>query len=603
MKLRHQGIVGLALLILAAWAMLAFAQDTLIFKDGTVLRGNVMKNGREYWVELPNGSSRTVKEEDVKSFEKGAPAPKPAPATSLPAATQPGAGTARTATTRPVATRPAAPRIPAPIKGLTFGQTRMKAEGCLLPKPAATLWQKYMTNNPEATDIEQAKKELEKWQKLVDQHAEKVDHRWINGEQRKALVEKATPLMIEGEKMLAADRSLVAIQKYEEALKIYPNAYPALDLLGFMKYEMGKFDEAAPYYARCLALRPEYPVALNNAGVVQCRMNQWLGGVEKIHLAAQARDEKVTAINLVKAIRTMPSDLRYNPMLKPAVEAATLFYNAYKMEKITDWNATPFLMFSPDLRREDSTPDPNAVPGLLGNGSGFIIQEDGLILTNRHVADPSYGHEAPAEEPNSADSLDSKPKIRLVAMLSDGSSVPAEVVSFSKDMDLALLKLNPKTPMKFPTIGLSGTGKPAEGATCYAIGFPLASRLGMQLKVTQGIISGSSAGPNGVDILVDAKVNPGNSGGPLLDKFGQAIGVVSMKSANRNFEDSYGMAISMGHARKFLEENKVTPPAVAPGSPLSSEDVVAKVKTATVCVMIFSGPPPKVLPTTTKPAE
>ncbi|MEI8196660.1 MAG: trypsin-like peptidase domain-containing protein, partial [Phycisphaerae bacterium] len=534
MKIRHQGIVGLALLMLAAWVVLAFAQDTLTLKDGTVLRGSVMKNGSEYFIELPSGATRTVKEDDVKSFEKGAkaPTPTPVPATSRPAATQPGGG--GMSTTNPATTRPALPRIPGPPKGLTFGQTRMKADQYLMPKPAARLWQTYINNNPTATDLEQAKSELTKWQKLIDQGAEKIDGKWIGGDQRKALVDKANALMSEGEKLFEADRSLMAIQKYEEAVKVYPNAYLALDFLGYMRYEMGKIDDAAQYYARCLALRPDSPAALNNAGVVQCRMNQWLAGVQKLHQSAQAKDDKYSALNLVKAVRSMPADLRYNPALKPAVEAANLLHMAYKMEKITDWNALPYLMIRPDPRRLDenggSEPPPSS--GMLGNGSGFIIQEDGLILTNRHVADPSFGHEPPPEDPTGAPPAE-KTVVRLMVKLSDGSMVPAEVVKVSEKLDLALLKLQPKTPVKYPTISLSSAATPPEGATCYVLGFPLASRLGMALKVTQGIISGAATrAPNGVDILVDAKVNPGNSGGPLLDKFGQAIGVVSMKSAN-----------------------------------------------------------------------
>jgi hypothetical protein len=62
--------------------------------------------------------------------------------------------------------------------------------------------------------------------------------------------------------------------------------------------------------------------------------------------------------------------------------------------------------------------------------------------------------------------------------------------------------------------------------------------------------------------------------------------VVTMKSANSRFEDSYGLAISAGKVRKFLEKNKVTvTPGVAVGTGMSAEEIAAKVKPATVCII------------------
>jgi hypothetical protein len=118
------------------------------------------------------------------------------------------------------------------------------------------------------------------------------------------------------------------------------------------------------------------------------------------------------------------------------------------------------------------------------------------------------------------------------------------------------------------------------------MGFPLIDRLGGSIKVTRGIVSSGSARQKGADIVTDAKVNPGNSGGPMLDRFGNVMGVVTMKSANSTFEDSYGLAISAGKVRKFLAKNNVAVTAGANGSAgLSAEEIAAKVKPATVCII------------------
>ena len=72
----------------------------------------------------------------------------------------------------------------------------------------------------------------------------------------------------------------------------------------------------------------------------------------------------------------------------------------------------------------------------------------------------------------------------------------------------------------------------------------------------------------------------------MLDRNGFVMGVVTMKSANSRFEDSYGMAISAGKVRKFLAKNNVAvTPGVAVGAGMTAEEIAAKVKPAAVCII------------------
>jgi S1-C subfamily serine protease len=200
----------------------------------------------------------------------------------------------------------------------------------------------------------------------------------------------------------------------------------------------------------------------------------------------------------------------------------------------------------------------------MSAGTGFFINDQGLILTNRHVV---------------------KGAKSMLVVMNGKKQVSGEIVMIDDEQDLALVRIKVTTD-KTPFVHLAKTDNPGDGAECTVMGFPLIDRLGGMIKVTRGIVSSGSAAEQGADIVTDAKVNPGNSGGPMLDRFGNVMGIVTMKSANSQFEDSYGMAISAGQIRKFLTKNKVNVTAGdAAGAALNAEEISAKVKPAAVCII------------------
>ncbi|MFP4314903.1 MAG: DegQ family serine endoprotease [Desulfovibrionales bacterium] len=135
-------------------------------------------------------------------------------------------------------------------------------------------------------------------------------------------------------------------------------------------------------------------------------------------------------------------------------------------------------------------------------GSGFIISQDGLIVTNNHVV-------AEADEVN--------------VTLEGGTSFTAEVVGKDPETDIALLKIDPDR--KLTTLELGNSNDMKIGQWVVAIGNPF----GLQNTVTAGIISAKGriigAGPYDNFIQTDASINPGNSGGPLLNMEGEVIGI------------------------------------------------------------------------------
>lgn len=151
---------------------------------------------------------------------------------------------------------------------------------------------------------------------------------------------------------------------------------------------------------------------------------------------------------------------------------------------------------------EKTSPAVVAIATDTGHGSGFIVSPDGLVLTNAHVVQDG---------------------LKTVAMvLADGKQVLADVVGFaSEGLDLAALKI--RNQKNLPYLQLAAPGSVRVGQSVYAIGTPLS--LELQNTFTSGVVSRIDT-KSGL-IQHDAAVNPGNSGGPLLNSDGQVIGVNS----------------------------------------------------------------------------
>ncbi|HMF53041.1 MAG TPA: trypsin-like peptidase domain-containing protein [Edaphobacter sp.] len=168
-----------------------------------------------------------------------------------------------------------------------------------------------------------------------------------------------------------------------------------------------------------------------------------------------------------------------------------------------------------------------------GQGSGFVLTKEGMILTNNHVIGNAQ---------------------RLEVMLSDKHKYKAKVLATDKDHDLALIKI--EAPNLVP-VTFSDSRSLMVGQRVYAIGNPF----GLNGTMTRGIISAirSIRSPNGNPIedaiQTDAAVNPGNSGGPLLNSRGEVIGVTTMIASNGADQSSgVGFAIPINTARAILDD-------------------------------------------------
>lgn len=174
---------------------------------------------------------------------------------------------------------------------------------------------------------------------------------------------------------------------------------------------------------------------------------------------------------------------------------------------------------------------PNQPRRQRGQGSGFVIEADGMIVTNNHVID-------------GADKI-------TVKFQGDPREYPAKIIGRDKETDLAVIKVDAGKRLSVLKFGDSDAIKVGEWV--LAIGNPY----GLEHTVTAGIISAKyrnlRVGPFDNFLQTDASINPGNSGGPLLNLNGEVIGINSLiNAAGQNL----GFAVPSNQAKKIIAQLK-----------------------------------------------
>jgi serine protease Do len=178
-------------------------------------------------------------------------------------------------------------------------------------------------------------------------------------------------------------------------------------------------------------------------------------------------------------------------------------------------------------------------------GSGFLISQIGVAVTNAHVVESHH---------------------EVVVTTGNGQSFTAKVVYVDATLDLALLKLDGSG---FPQLQLAETSSVVAGSPVIAIGTP---SHGFQNTVTKGVVGGigAIAGMPGKWIQSDALINPGNSGGPLLNESGGVVGITTLRpflSGDGRPLTGIGFALSsddvLGVLRRFYPELLPAPTTVS----------------------------------------
>ncbi len=243
----------------------------------------------------------------------------------------------------------------------------------------------------------------------------------------------------------------------------------------------------------------------------------------------------------VTTTRTIVTEDRTTSVVKrasPAVVSITITKEVARRRGFTDLDLfeEPFFQFE-GPRFRTRTPEPTRERLEVGNGTGFFVSSDGLLVTNRHVA--------------------SEKDAEYTVELQSGKTYPAKVLAIDPVLDLAVLKVEGSD---FPSLSLGDSDAIQVGEPAIAIGYALGE---FRNTVTKGVISGVNrrvvaGGASGVEVLeeaiqTDAAINPGNSGGPLLNAAGEVIGMNTAVSQNGQ---SLGFALPSNVLKRSIESVK-----------------------------------------------
>jgi len=318
-------------------------------------------------------------------------------------------------------------------------------------------------------------------------------------------------------------RNLLLIKRYDEAFAAFMEAlrfdegrtnatFEAFRGLGELRAEQGKPDEAAAYYAAAIRSDPYHPRIFSQASAT---------------LAQVGLEAELERLHSNLGVASSSTASMANNMNPPASVTPT--------QPATPVAAPAGITLTPEQIHQRSVSSIVYVRTENGSGTGACIRDDGLIVTNFHVV-------------GGAQVIYVYPYAETQGQIRRLEPVKVNIAFSSEQVDLAFLK--PVDPVNLTALPLADQGavlKP--GARVYAIGSPGAAEQALDLSLTDGLVSSADrkVGQRSY-IQHSASINPGNSGGPLLNTYGQIVGINTLKAEM----ESVGFAVKADQVRAAL---------------------------------------------------
>jgi S1-C subfamily serine protease len=478
---------------------------------------------------------------------------------------------------------------------------KSKADRVESPIIAVQMWEKYLESSPTGADLESAKSELEKWKKLDKDKAEKINGKWIGGNDKKELMKKVRALTTDGFKLLNDQQMIEGVKKLEEAQKLYPNSFEANFGLGYFYLVKGAVgatgrgnkemqEKAVKALETATRIRPQSPAAWSNLAIAYNYRNRYVEAVQTAYKAVKLLDSKETVQNLINSIAHAPPAMQQNNQtIKPIMEDAFLLAGKYGIGRHgANWTYLP-----PSMEKDEDSRAPSEVakegkPGPAWSGSGFFVSADGYLLTNHHVA---------TGDPKSPPLKNMSFRVRL----DDGTEKNAELIAVDDKADIALMKITTgKSPVPFLQVA---DDNPKQAAKALVLGFPATGDEEPTLQISEGQVKSLHPGSEH-EVWFDLNTTHGNSGGPIVDRNGRVIGILS--GGRQVYNVTYVMGVGAKQIQTFLSSIPGKAPTVNYAAPadgeFNGEKLTEEARKATVLIIAIRGAESSAA-ATTKPTE
>ncbi len=198
-----------------------------------------------------------------------------------------------------------------------------------------------------------------------------------------------------------------------------------------------------------------------------------------------------------------------------------------------------------------------------GSGTAFVVHPGGVLVTCAHVVKNATS----------------------ISVAVDGRPLRAQVIARDVRNDIALLRIS---ATQLPCLPLANSDRIQLAEEVRAFGYPLTSLLGESIKISRGEVSGIVQQTGRKLIQIDATVNPGNSGGPVVDAQGRVVAIASALIAGDDIA-AIGFAIPANVARRLLEQTGVILPQASVQQTLSGPEVARKVSPSVMLVNVEFG--------------
>jgi S1-C subfamily serine protease len=563
-----------ALAISILFVGLVALADTVILKDGTRVEAtSVMRMGNQVRVKTPDGNWRTIPASQVKEVIRG----------------NAGAAGAGAGTTIP----PKGADVPPAAKAqagtsTSFAHTKAKADGVDAPIVAVSLWEKFIDTKPAPADLEAAKAELAKWQQLQKDNAERINGKWVGGEDRKKLLKEVDELVQQGAKDLQGAQTVQGIKKLEDALKKYPNSFEANFTLGYFYLTKGAIgatgrgnvqyqDKAIKSLEAASRILPTSAATWSNLAIGYNFRNRYVDSVQAAYKAAKIRDDKEIVGNLVNSIAHAPGGMQQNnAKIKPIMEDTIILARKHGIDlRGGNWHYIP--VDPKDVEEApggDDDPKTKKRAGVVWMGSAFFVTEDGYLITNHHVA---------TGDPKSEIQKDISFRVRF----DDGTEKNAELIAVDDAADIALMKVKTDSPVPYLKVA---DDNPKQASKALVLGYPATGEDNPTLQISEGQVKSLHAGDEH-EVWFDLNTTHGNSGGPIVDRNGRVVAILTAGRQVHNV--TYVLGVGPKQIQRFLEKIGEKAPKLeyaAPGAgEFDGEKLTDEARKSTLLVLAIRG--------------